>query len=152
MAFNFNGIIDAAEDAQERPQSNEKEAAYTNTRASEKETPQPKLQGPPASPTSNRIDNTKKEIAGALLAGGDTAVLLLKACHALALATGDAAFYEDVKSKLYNLYGEVWGNNNILDMRLSDAWERYHLLFTEQVEASKKAHEQYIAKLDKMAG
>ena len=86
------------------------------------------------------------------MAGGDTAVLLLKACHALALATGDAAFYEDVKSKLYNLYGEVWGNNNILDMRLADAWNRYNLLFTEQVEASKKAHEQYIAKLDKMAG
>ena len=57
-----------------------------------------------------------------------------------------------MKSKIYNLYGEVWGDNNILDMRLADAWNRYNLLFTEQVEASKKAHEQYIAKLDKMAG
>ena len=152
MAFNFNGIIDTAEGLQERPQSNEKQAAYTNTRANEKEQLQPKLQGPPASQKSNRIDNTKKEIAGALLAGGDTAVLLLKACHALALATGDAVFYEDVKSKLYNLYGEVWGNENITDIRLADAWDRYSLLFTEQVEASKKAHEQYITKLDKMAG
>ena len=152
MAFNFNGIINAAEDTQERPQSNEKQAAYTNTKASENEQPQPKLQGPPASQKSNRIDNTKAEIKAALLAGGDTAVLLLKACHALALATGDAVFYEDVKSKLYNLYGEVWGNENITDIRLADAWDRYNLLFTEQVEASKKAHEQYIKRLDKMAG
>jgi tellurite resistance protein len=98
-----------------------------------------------------KINNIKKEISNALLAGGDTAVLLLKACKALAMATNDEPFQQDTESKLLNLYGAVWKNKNLTEQRLANAWERYAALFSDEVEQAKIEHEKYIKRLDQNA-
>lgn len=96
----------------------------------------------------NKTQEIKKEILQALSAGGDTAVLLLKACEAIAATTKDEAFYFTVKSKLFNLYGEVWKNPNINEIRLANAWTRYAALYSDEVEQAKLEHEKYIKRID----
>lgn len=97
---------------------------------------------------SSKIQKTKNEILQALLAGGDTAVLLLKACDVIATATNDQVFYDTAKSRLFNLYGEVWKNPNINEIRLANAWTRYAALYSDEVEQAKLEHEKYIKRID----
>lgn len=100
---------------------------------------------------TEQIQEIKKEIENALLAGGDTAILLLKACKGIAAITNDTPFYNSVESKLINLYGQVWNNPNLNEYRLANAWERYTALFADEIEQAKREHEKYIKRFDKNA-